>query len=241
MNLHFKGKSIPQHLKEARSKGAMVAAEVHGLEISGSTSAFVDAAKDSAILACVLTFLPSLSPLSITLCLFAWVLWKTARSAFFGFARLERMHKMMEEERWEITHHRAQERLELQEIYQAKGFEEPLLSQVIDVLMADENRLLEVMLSEELGIPLESYEHPLIQALGACIGSASIALSFWGLSYLCSSSILIGVYSTLFLGLGLVTARIEHVRLLPSFLWNGAALFAILSLPHCIQKLLTLW
>ncbi len=36
-----------------------------------------------------------------------WVVWKTARSALLGWARIERLHRVIEEERWEIEHHRA--------------------------------------------------------------------------------------------------------------------------------------
>ncbi len=35
--------------------------------------------------------------------------------------------------------------------------------------MADDNRLLRVMLEEELGLTLEAYEHPLKQAFGALL------------------------------------------------------------------------
>ena len=49
-------------------------------------------------------------------------------------------------------------------------FSGKLLDEVIDVLMADDNRLLQVMLEEELGLSLETYEHPLKQAAGAFFG-----------------------------------------------------------------------
>ena len=58
------------------------------------------------------------------------------------------------EERFEIAHHRGQEKEELTELYALKGFKGELLDQVINVLMADDNRLLSVMLEEELGLEL---------------------------------------------------------------------------------------
>ena len=96
-----------------------------------------------------------------------WVIWKTGRSAWLAWSRLERLHRVMEQERWEITHHRKQERDELRALYSQKGFEGKLLEEVCDVLMADNERLLHVMLEEEMGFTLESYEHPLKEALGA--------------------------------------------------------------------------
>ena len=45
---HFKGKSIPEHLKEARKKGAIASAEVHGTEMAGHIGALADSAKETA-------------------------------------------------------------------------------------------------------------------------------------------------------------------------------------------------
>ena len=61
-------------------------------------------------------------------------------------------------------------------MYEQKGLSGDLLDQVIEVLMADDNRLLRVMLEEELGLTLESYEHPLKQAAGAGLGVLSAFL-----------------------------------------------------------------
>ncbi len=225
---HFGGKSVPAHVKEAREKGAKASAETHGTEISGQKAAFADAIKDTA-LATSLLFI-SLSPFlpekkvffAILLFLVGWIIWKTGRSACFGWARLERLHRIIEEERWEIEHHRGQEREELMELYRAKGFEGPLLTQVIDVLMADDNRLLQIMLEEEFGLALEAYEHPLEQAFGAFLGALSISLITF-ISYLTSPTYgLLGALFISFLAAGIYTAKIENIKLLPSFIWNGA-------------------
>jgi hypothetical protein len=114
------------------------------------------------------------TPLFLMLSLFSfgWAVWKTGRSALLGWGRMERLHRLIEEERWEIQHHRAQERRELGEMYRAKGFDGKLLEEVLDVLMSDDNRLLKVMLEEELGLTLEAYEHPLRQAIGALFASS---------------------------------------------------------------------
>lgn len=174
---HFKGKSVAEHLKEARTKGVQASREVHGVEMPGHMAAFADAAKETAILFLIFWVLNLYFsfPLSLIfqlgiLITISWAIWKTGRSALIGWARLNRLHRLIEEERWEITHHRQQEKDELKEMYRAKGLTGQLLDEVIDVLMADDNRLLRIMLEEELGLTLEAYEHPLKQAIGACLG-----------------------------------------------------------------------
>ena len=173
---HFGGKTVVEHLKEARTRGAFATAEIHGVEMPGHIAAGADAARDMAIILLVLWVI---SPQNWTLYLLVaagWIVWKTARSAVMGWSRIERLHRLIEEERHEIEHHREQERFELTEMYRAKGLTGKLLEDVIDVLMADDNRLLRVMLEEELGLTLESYEHPLKQASGAFVGAALAAL-----------------------------------------------------------------
>jgi hypothetical protein len=223
---HFKGKTVPEHLKEARTKGMLVSAEVHGIELSGQQGAFADALRDTSLAMALLSLiafwmLPKTEAFVFTLLfLFGWTIWKTCRSALLGRARLERLHRVIEEERWEIEHHRQQEREELMEIYQAKGFEGDLLTQVLDVLMADNNRLLQVMLTEELGLSLEAYDHPLKQAFGAFVG-ALLATGCGVLAYLLlpAHGFFIAA-APLFLAGGIWTAKLEDIPLLPSVVWN---------------------
>ena len=169
---HFKGKSVPDHLKEAREKGAAASEQIHGVELSGSFHAACDAAKETAI---YLSILYLIAPQAIPLFGIALCLWKTGRAAFLGWSRLNRLNQLIEEEHFEIKHSRENEQKELAELYHLKGFEPPLLDQVVQVLMADENRLLTVMLEEELVLRLEEYEHPLKQGFGAFSG---VILSF---------------------------------------------------------------
>lgn len=241
---HFQGKSIPEHLKEARRKGAVAAAELHGTEISGQKAAFADSAKDTALGASLLWLLlfplfprqPSLYVLGLFL--IGWIIWKTCRSAAFGWARLERLHRLIEEERWEIEHHRQEERQELMELYQAKGFEGALLTQVIDVLMADDNRLLQVMLEEELGLTLEAYEHPLKQASGALLGGLTAAIIGFTCCFLWSSTGLFTSLALVFLLAGVFTAKIENVQISSSLIWNAAIFFLSVGLIYFLQQFL---
>lgn len=219
---HFRGKSVPEHLKEARIKGAQAAAELHGLEVSGLKAACIDALRDTSMVAVFLHVQP-LFPFSwIAVFLLAWILWKTCRSAILGWARLHKLHRVIEEEKWEIEHQREQEREELRELYQARGFSEPLLSQVTDTLMADDNRLLQVMLDEELGLPLESFEHPIKQASGAFLGGFIPAIVTLLLGMFFSSFVVIASLFCLFIGGGLIMTWLERGSLISSFAWNVA-------------------
>ena len=64
----------------------------------------------------------------------ATLLLKCGRSAILGWSRLSRLHRLIEEERWEIEHHRPQEKEELIALYKAKGFSGDLLDEVIERL-----------------------------------------------------------------------------------------------------------
>jgi hypothetical protein len=230
---HFHGKDPLSHVIEARLKGITATSEIHGAELPGHYSAAADSAKETAFLFTVLWMLFYSAGISIDrfhslglIFLFGWLLWRTGRSAVLGWARLERLHRLIEEERWEIEHHRAQEKEELKALYAIKGFSGKLLDEVVEVLMADDNRLLQVMLEEELGLKLDSFEHPLKQAAGSFFGvllsGGFMALVLFGApewslpwSFIASALLIIAFAS------GFV-ARFEKNRLTPSIVWNIA-------------------
>lgn len=227
---HFHGKEALGHVIEARQKGKTASAEIHGTELPGHYSAAADAAKETALILLVLWTLfremgfPEHNVPWISLAfIIGWLFWKVGRSAILGWSRLERLHRVIEEERWEIEHHRPQEKEELKALYAAKGFSGKLLDEAVEVLMADDNRLLQVMLEEELGLSLESYEHPLKQAAGAFIGVAGAALVMSiGLFYLPSYGTMACAALIISLSAG-TTAQLEKNKPLPSIVWNLAA------------------
>lgn len=245
---HFEGKSVYEHLKDARARGALASAEVHGIEMPGHLAAAWDAAKDMAITLVILWVLClnfSLSAKNAFLfsALFAFgvIIWKTGRSALLGWSRLERLHRVIEEERWEIEHHRAQEREELMELYQVKGFNGKLLEEVVDVLMADDNRLLRVMLEEELNLTLECFEHPLKQATGAAFGALVSAAICLCLETLVPTLGILAAAFFIILLASFASARLERNRALPIVVWNLAlagmsAAVVHFSLQFFIQK-----
>lgn len=218
--LHFQGKDAIGHVAETQAKGILTSAEIHGTEIPGHISAGTDAARDTSIILLLVWLICFKSLPLMAIFLTAWLVWKCGRSAWLGWLRLERMHRVVEQERWEIKHHRKQERNELRELYGAKGFEGKLLEDVCDVLMADDERLLKVMVEEELNLRVETYEHPLKQAFGAAVGVAIaggfslLCFTIWGALGMWLSTI------TTILISSALTAYYEGNKMISAIVWN---------------------
>lgn len=224
---HFKGKEAVAHVAEAQAQGIISAAEIHGVEIPGYLSSGADAARETALVLLLIWILlqPFFIPFTLTvkmLVVFSlgWLLWKSGRSAWFGWTRLERLHRILEQERWEIQHHRQQERSELKALYAAKGLEGKLLDDVIDVMMADDNRLLRIMVEEELGLTLASTEHPLQQGLGAAFGCLLSSLACLLGLFLYSSAGIVTVAACIVGLSGFILAYYSENRLIPAVIWN---------------------
>jgi hypothetical protein len=235
---HFKGKEAINHVVEAQARGVIASTEAHGIEMPGYLSALCDSTRDTAVaLLLIGTLFHFLNiPISTSLlflALFAcgWLLWKAGRAGWLGWQRLERLHRLMSEESYEIQHHRQQERSELTELYRAKGFQGKLLEDVIDVLMADDERLLQVMMEEEMGLQLEVLDHPMQQAVGAAAGvllSGVICCLGWHLFALPGLT-LAALTAT---GVGAsVSAWYDQNRIVPALVWNvalGSLAFGVL-------------
>ncbi len=234
---HFQGKSVVEHLKAARAKGALAAAEIHGTEMPGHLSAAADAARDSAVVLLLVWILFPAKPVLYFLLAAGLFLWKVGRSALLGWARLERLHRVIEEERWEIEHERQQEREELAALYAAKGLTGKLLDEVITVLMADDNRLLHIMLEEEMGLALEIYEHPLKQSMGAGIGVLIAAALFAGGIFF-PGGVIVASALTMMIA-AFTVAKLERNRRIEALIWNlsvfaftaGAVFFLKMMIP----------
>ncbi len=243
---HFKGKDAIEHVIEAQVQGIISAAEVHGLEPPGYLSAACDAARETAIvlsLIWIVFFDLKLPPMHFTGLLIViacgWLLWKAGRSAWLGWFRLERLHRILEQERFEIEHHRAQERDELRVLYAAKGFEGKLLEDVLDVLMADNDRLLKIMVEEELGLSLAAYEHPLKQGLGASAGVLMASLICLGLFFLFPHiGLILGTIITIAISSG-ISARLALNNVIAAVIWNLGIAALTLGTVHFLLQLLT--
>ena len=224
---HFRGKTALQHIAEVQAAGVSAAAEIHGAETPGPIFAFLDAARDSAILlACALIALDFYHPLIVEELFVGlaigcgWAIWKGVRSTWLAWSQLSRLHKIAAEERREIEANRPQEREELIALYGAKGFQGALLDKVVDVLMADQDRLLRVMLQEEMGFRLEEHPHPLIQGFLAFLGVVGSQILLLPLFLGWPSEVVI-VSSFIFVGmLGAIFARLEGNKSIAGFCWN---------------------
>lgn len=100
----------------------------------------------------------------------------TARSTH---SQVEYYTAELERERGEIRDNFEEECEEIRALYAAKGFREPLLDQIVQTLAADDDRLLKVMMEEELGLAMYHINHPLIVGVwnfGAAL-AAGLALA----------------------------------------------------------------
>jgi vacuolar iron transporter family protein len=244
MEKHFENKSALAHVMQKRVEGMVSVSESHGTEMPGYLSAASDAGKETALVLLLFWLILSILPIPFSLfflsfCAFGlgYVAWKTGRSGWLGWAKLERLHRLIEQERYEISHHRPQEREELRALYRAKGFEGRLLEEILDVLMADQDRLLKVMLEEEMGLTLQAYEHPLQQTIGAAVG-ALLALLVCGFAFFFFHQY--GIVSAALLLIGstsALSALYEKNRVIPAVIWNLGVAALAYGIVHYLLKL----
>ena len=231
---HFEGKSTLEHLTDARYRTSQKLKEPHAVETQNFLDSFIHTLSESGFLFGILFVVSFVFSLNHPLFLFGiflgYTLFRFLQSALYGFARIERLHRVIEEERNEIEHNEDQEREELKAIYHEKGLEGKLLEDVIDILMADPNRLLSIMLTEELGLKLESYEHPLKQACGALLG-ATLAMIPIGCAIL-FPSLTLGVAASLFCVIfaAFLKARAEKLSKLKTCVWHSANCLFVMGL-----------
>lgn len=239
---HFQGKDPVAHVIEKRAEGIIALSESHGTEMPGHLSAGADCAREMGIYLLILWTLltPFALPTVTILTAFGigFLAWKTGRSAQLGWARLERLHRVSEQERYEIETNRSQEREELAALYAAKGFEGKLLEDVIDVLMSDNDRLLKIMLEEELGLKLQVYEHPLKQSLGALAGGVFALLVCTFLLLLLPNYGMLFATAAVVSISAAIAAVYEKNQLLPAIIWNlsiaGVAFGATYYIMHAL-------
>lgn len=222
---HFEGRDALSHVAESQVDGKLCSSEEHGAEPPGMFAAFADSLRETVlclfligILFFVMGIPHEVGHKGLIAFSLGWVFWKASRSSWLAWSRLERLHRVLEQEKYEIEHHRDQEREELVALYGAKGFQGKLLDEVVDVLMADGDRLLRVMVEEEMGYRLECYEHPLRMGVGAFLGAlcatifGTIAFAWGFYPFACASLALAGFGAFLI-------ARSEKNRLVAAVLW----------------------
>lgn len=237
---HFEGKNAYEHILQKKSE---IASEIHGEELPGHYGAFLDAARDASILLvafCTIALASGLSlrqtTFTLVLLTLIWTIWKTIRSTWFSWSLLERLHRVLQEERYEIEHHREQEKEELTALYASKGLQGELLEDVIHVLMADDERLLKVMMEEEMGLNLEHYEHPLKIGAGAALGSlltgSVLIVCQWLLPYFGLMALAI----IIFCSAGILMAKLQKNDRLSALIWNFGAAIVVVGVSYFLTK-----
>ena len=221
------GKRALDYAEEAHARGIIASAEQNGVETAGAVSAAADAARETGVTLLLLWALLVFFPLSswqvfslLAIFLTGWLVWRYGRASWLAWSRLERLHRLLAEKRWEIEHHRNDEREVLRSLYRAKGLSGDLLDQVIEVLMADEDRLLRIMVEEEFGLSLAIHDHPLMQGLGAAIGVALASIVCLPLTLLNPTyGLLTGALAVVGLSAA-ISAHFERNDRIPALVWT---------------------
>lgn len=152
-------------------------------------------------------------------------------------------------EYWEVDNLPERERQEVREIMQQKGFEGKLLEKVVDVITADRDRWVDLMMKEELGMMRES-KSPM--AMGAVTFASFIVvglvplvtyvLEFSGVQLQADPFLLASLFTGLaFLGIGYLKSYVTQTNrwraMLETLLLGGAA--AVLA--YFVGSLLESW
>ena len=146
----------------------------------------------------------------------------------------ENYEKHQRIEFWEVDNLPEKEKEEIREIYEAKGFEGELLEQVVEVITADKDRWVEVMMKEELNMT-QADKSPF--AMGAMtffafvlVGLIPLSVYVWdytqekGITH--TFEISIALTSLAFIGIGWIksyVAQTSRIRSIVETLFLGAA------------------
>ncbi|AAF38981.1 hypothetical protein C6H88_00535 [Chlamydia muridarum str. Nigg] len=160
----------------------------------------------------------------------SWVFYTACRRAQSAWAYMELTHRNMLQEKKEIEEHPEQERIELKVLYANQGFQEPLISQMVDFVCADSSLLLNTMLREELHIQFEDYPHPLKQgSVKACGGLLGLLL-FSPIALTVSYTIAALLTSIIIGALLALKARLIKNAVTPAIVWGVGMFITAISL-----------
>ncbi|MBN1914854.1 MAG: VIT1/CCC1 transporter family protein [Parachlamydiales bacterium] len=227
-------RTFVQKIVKKRLHGKSLSSDFYEKEGPSHIRAFCESMRSMAFLLLIFISTFSASFSSMAILTIALIFFLALKKGYRSWLRLLRLHNIIEAEKWEIEHHRNREQKELEIMYSAKGFSGTLLHDVVAHLMSDDNRLLQVMLEEEMGITLESYEHPAKEALYAFFGAFLASLLIFALRPFISCYITIAI--VLFTSILLMNRYQKHL-LFPLITWNvtiAAFLFAIIYFLHRI-------
>jgi len=162
----------------------------------------------------------------------------------------ENYQKHQRTEYWEVDNLPDKEREEIREIYQEKGFEGELLEQVVEVITADKDRWVEVMMKEELNMT-KAEKSPLAMGMMTffsfvLVGLVPLLSYVWDYSAESSSAhlfkISIILTSLAFIGIGLLKSYVAQTGWLRSVLetlfLGGAAAVLSYYVGHFLEGLI---
>jgi len=164
---------------------------------------------------------------------FSFFILKIFLVAFSAWTKLLRLHKIIEDKKWHIEHKREEEKKQLEEIYKAKGFSKKLLADIVDTLTSDDNRLLQTMLEEEMGLSLGYFIHPIKQAFGSLLGmflaSVIFTITFFTLpiTYCFFVSGAINIIAS-----SIIASKYERTKMSKEIVWDLAIAIVVLSICH---------
>lgn len=117
-------------------------------------------------------------------------------------------------EKWEIENKPDDERREIREIYEAKGFSGKDLEMVVDKITSDKKVWLETMLTEELNLNLEIVGSPIKSALrmfvSFLVGGLLPILPFFVFSGLDALFVAIGISVSTSFGVGVIKSKMAN-------------------------------
>ncbi|AAC68323.1 VIT1/CCC1 transporter family protein [Chlamydia trachomatis] len=234
---HFGNLSPEDHVKEVQDLHKVCKGEPHQTKKGYWYHLTCDAIDCGVFLFFIRTIfflVPAIPVTSYGKILFAtgisWIFYTSCKRAQAAWAYIELTHRNMLQEKKEIETNPEQERIELAVLYANQGFQEPLISQMLDFVCSDSSLLLSTMLREELHIQLEDYPHPLkqgnVKALGGILGLLLFAPITLAVSYTIAAilaSFMIGV-------LFAVKTRLIKNAIAPAIVWGVGMFITAISL-----------
>jgi VIT1/CCC1 family predicted Fe2+/Mn2+ transporter len=178
--------STAAHLEEARKRGRGLLADEAAFQVPEELQQAALAARDGIVVVALLWSVLAGAGIVehaahiLVSAAAAYAIFTGVFNALTVAGQLRFWTDELRRERDEIREHPELEREEVRALYEAKGFSGEVLDQIVDTLCADEDRLLKLMLEEELGIFFERQQHPVIvggvTGLASCLAGVSLAL-----------------------------------------------------------------
>src|SRR3989442_15077979 len=145
-------------------------------------------------------------------------------------------------EQYEIKHEPEEERAELRAIYQSKGLSGPLLDRVVGHLTADNERWLQAMVHDELGVVEDKRVYPWLQGLqigisfivGGLIPAVPVLLSlpqarWWAYGLTALTALVLGAVKAHYTRKGPLRAGLEFLAVVTIGMLAGVGIGLILQ------------